>query len=663
MRLTRLARKAAANPRLAIRRAVAEVRATIERRTAPRRSRGLDAPRLTHMLGARSIDDLYQRLLARPSPTPTPSAGEFAQLTEDDRQWILRAAEAALARRVDLLGSGQVELPIPTDWLRDFTSGRRWSPQWARSIDYVFADDSDVKIVWELSRLQWLLPAGQAFVLTGDERYAQGVREIVEEWLEANPCAMTVNWSVAMEPAMRVLALVWLFHACGRSIAWSDERFRVAFIRGLFLHVDFVDRNIEWSDPRGNHYTADLAALTVGGLFFGEGEKPTRWASRGWDELQREIDLQVHPDGVDFEASTAYHRLVAELFLLPAFYRLRLGYDVPVRYRQRLEAMGRFTMAYSRPDGSSPAWGDDDDARALPLGGFAIRDHRYLPGLIGGSLGIDDLCFDLGAPRTEALWVVGADASRALRPGAPPLDGATEFESGGVVVLRSRDDYVFIDCGPVGLAGRGGHGHNDCLSFEATLNGVALVVDCGTYVYTRSAEWRNRFRGTHVHNTPMIDGVEQARIATDSLWRIEPDADGEIVEAATTEDVLRFRGRHRGYQRLASPVIVERTIELDRKRSHLMIRDDFVGSGSHDISIPLQLAVGTTVNAYDGSVDATSQGRRFRITWEVGNDWVCDVGSGWVSPSYGVKIEAPRIEWRRSGPLTALTIVIEAVGP
>ena len=33
-------------------------------------------------------------------------------------------------------------------------------------------------------------------------------------------------------------------------------------------------------------------------------------------------------------------------------------------------------------------------------------------------------------------------------------------------------DHVLIDAGPVGMAGRGGHGHNDCLAFDAMLDGV-----------------------------------------------------------------------------------------------------------------------------------------------------------------------------------------------
>ena len=639
-----------------------ELRASLERYAAPRRARTLDAHNLSRRLGTTSIDDAWSRLAARPALFTLPAPVDVEALTPGETARIVASADAALERRVDLLGSGPVELPTPTEWTTDFTSGRRWDPGWARSIPYRFADDSDVKIVWELSRLNWLLPAGQAFVLTGDDRYAAGVRAIVEEWLAANPYGMTVNWSVPIEPSLRVCALVWLFYACNGSRAWSDAAFRADYLRALFLHVDYVDRNIEWSEPRGNHYTANLAALVLGGLFFDETATGRRWAERGWSKLTREIRLQVLDDGVDFEASSAYHRLVAELLLVPALCRLRRDESVSDEYRDRLAAMGRFAAAYLRPDGTAPAWGDEDDARVLPLDGLPPRDHRYLPGLIGALLGRDELCYDFGAPRSQTVWLAGADAARSLRAGPPPTGaGPTAFRHGGVVVLRTDADHVFVDCGPVGLAGRGGHGHNDSLSFEAVLGGEPLVVDPGTYAYTRSSSWRNHFRSTAAHNTPMVDGVEQARVDDASLWRIEPDADGEILDVSRSESLQRFIGRHRGYRRLASPVVVTRTIELDARLRSLTIRDEFDGAGLHAVVIPIQLAPGARLRPAGEWLELTTSANRYRISWTPGDAWACTTDSGWVSPSYGIKVEGPRIEWRREGRLAPLLVRIEHI--
>src|SRR5262249_49840100 len=154
--------------------------------------------------------------------------------------------------------------------------------------------------------------------------------------------------------------------------------------------------------------------------------------------------------------------LVTELFLLPALYRLRLGKPVDAGYRSRLLAMADFAEAYTRL-GVAPLWGDADDARVLPLGSQEIGDHTYLSGLVRATLGAGNAASD------EAFWLLGRTGAEP-----PPPAASRAFPDGGVYVLRGERDHVFVDCGPVGLAGRGGHGHNDCLAFDAVLDGVHL---------------------------------------------------------------------------------------------------------------------------------------------------------------------------------------------
>ena len=152
-----------------------------------------------------------------------------------------------------------------------------------------------------------------------------------------------------MDVALRLITLTWLFHVFARSDAWAGEAFRARLLIALHLHGRFVERNLERSDMNGNHLAADLAGLVFAGELFGE----ERWAESGWRELTTELPRQVTPDGVDHEMSTAYHRLVAELFLLPALYRLRSGKPVDEAYRTRLLAMADFAAAYARPEGAA----------------------------------------------------------------------------------------------------------------------------------------------------------------------------------------------------------------------------------------------------------------------------------------------------------------------
>ena len=631
-------------PRELARRLQQEARREVERLAGPRRARRLDAAALCRATGARSLDELWERLRSRPYPAV--HDGDAARAIGGDER-LLTAAGDALARRVDLLGSGPHVLGEPVDWHTDFKTGIGWPLGASRSLDYADLDrPGDVKVPWELSRLQWLLPAGQAYLLTGEERYASGVRTLLEEWLDANPYGRGPNWCVAMEAALRVVSFTWLFHALGGSEAWADGAFRARFLAGVFLNADFVDRNIERSDVNGNHYAADAAGLVFAGLFFGGGPAPDRWAAEGWRILLDELPRQVTPDGVDFEASVPYHRLVAELFAYPALYRRRLGLDVPAWYEERLRAMGAYAAAYTRLDGTSPLWGDADDARVLPLGRGPLGDHRYLAGLAGAPY---------SGPQDEVAWARGAEEAAALAQAPAP---ATEgFGEGGFYVLRGGGDHLFADCGPVGLAGRGGHGHSDALAFELALDGVTLVTDSGSYVYTADWRARNAFRGTAYHSTPQVDDGEVNRlVAPRDLWNLRDDAHPVVEEWRPDGRRPRLRGRHAAYLRLDPPVTVRRTLALDLDAHAAAVLDELEGEGSHRVTVPFHLAHGVTATLAGGWCAAEAGGRTFAFAWS--NGWEAGLRDGWESPSYGVRLRRTVLELRREGPLTPLAVAV-----
>ncbi|MBL8470189.1 MAG: alginate lyase family protein [Rhodocyclaceae bacterium] len=637
-------------PRVIAARVLGELRAELDRATAPRRAR-LGAGALLAELESVGFDALWGELALRPFALPAApvDAAEYERICPGGTARILEAAADALAHRVDLLGSGKTELGKRIDWLRDFKTGHAWAPAYFRSIDYNNPErPSDVKVAWELSRLQWLIPAGQAYLLTRDERYAEGVRDVLTQWMAANPYAGTVNWSCTMEVALRILTWTWFFHVFHGSRAWAEQVFRERYLCTLYLHVEFTERHFERSDVNGNHCTADAAGLVFGGLFFGKGRAPQRWQASGWEILRTELALQVFPDGVDFEASVPYHRLVAELFLLPARYRMRLGLPVDSVYRERLLAMARFTASYARPDGGVPLWGDADDARALPMGGQPINDHRYLVGLVAGVFDDAALAERRAGPCDEEFWVLGSARPELLPATLSELSSA--FPDGGFYILRSGSDYVFMDCGPIGLAGRGGHGHNDCLAFEAVLDGVALVSDCGAYLYTASYAERNSFRSTGYHNTPQIDGQEINRfIRPDYLWNMHYDAVPEAVHWEVAADHAVFVGAHAGYERLQPPVRVCRTVLLDFLAHGLYVADSFTGSGQHEVTIPLHLAPGVEVHSNTpGEVTLSVGTRCFRVWWRADSGYGLQVEDARVSRTYGLFENTRRLVWRRA---------------
>ena len=664
-------------PKVIVQRLYSELTAEADRFLSPIRATGFNRQALLKAAGEENLGALWQYLSQRPfvAPTSLVNATDYEQLCPGDYERILNAAHCALSHQVDLLGSGLIPLGSTIDWHKDYKTDISWSPAYIRSIEYANLDrPSDVKIPWEISRLQWLIPAGQAYLLTGDERYAVAVREVLEDWITSNPYAHSVNWVCTMEVALRILSWTWFFQVFHHSNAWADTGFRDRFLRTLFLHGEFTERHLERSDINGNHYTADAAGLVFAGLFFGKGAAPERWQKLGWDILCEELPRQVFPDGVDFEASVPYHRLVLELFLLPALYREACGLEVNSAYKERVIAMAHFTEAYSRPGESVPLWGDADDARALPFGGQPINDHRYLLGLVGVAWNVPKLCECFAGSCSEIFWLLGSAAAASLtqvEKSLPP--SSTAFPDGGFYVMRNgcdppsrsfsedtdKGDRIFIDCGPLGLAGRGGHGHNDCLAFDAVLNGVHLISDCGAYLYTASYQERNNFRSTAYHNTPQVDGEEINRfIRPDYLWNLQNDALPEVRRWKTDSQRDIFCGSHSGYQRLAQPVRPVRTIILNHTLHALVVQDAFEGMGEHRIDIPLHLAPEVVVQEVaTGQLRLRVCDQDFILVWGKAEDWQLEVGMGRISPSYGVVKSAPRLAWRRNGSLETSLVI------
>ena len=636
----------------------------------PRGVDRLEAGTLLAATEAASVQDLWTRLSGRLYAIPIHgvTGSEYDRACPGDMDRIVEASRMALARRVDVLGIGPIDLGSPIDWHRDFKTGHTWPAAFMRDIHCTdLGRPNDVKVPWEISRLQWLIPAGQLYVLTHDERCARAVRAIFEEWIDQNPYGHGVNWTCTMEVAMRIMPWTWFFHVFAGSRSWSDEHFQTRFLRTLFLHGEFTARHLDRPDGDANRFTADAAGLVYAGLFFGRGASATRWAEEGWRHLCDELPRQVTNDGVARDASIPHHRLAFELFFLAGRFREACGLPVPDEYRDRLIDMARFTMAYTRPDGSTPLVGDANDARVLSFGSQAVGDHRYVPGLVGAHWTIPELLRGFSGPRSEVFWTLGRRAAASLPGDDDPraASGSARFDHGGFYVMRNDRDHVFIDCGPVGQGGRGRHGHNDCLSFEAALDGVHLISDSGSYLNPSSAVERNRFRSTACHNTPQVDHEELNRFTRwDYLRSVHGGAKPELRAWTTACDRDEFVGTHSGYERLKNPVRPVRTIVLEHATHSLRIEDVLEGAGDHLVTIPLHLSPGVeAVSDGAGRVVLRAGDRVFELLWSSPDEWSLEIGCGRVSPRYGVARSCVRLLWLRSGPVPAtLSVRISAGG-
>ncbi len=84
------------------------------------------------------------------------------------------------------------------------------------------------------------------------------------------------------------------------------------------------------------------------------------------------------------------------------------------------------------------------------------------------------------------------------------------FNEFGLVIVKSDHLFLSIACGTnKNYIHSWGHTHSDKLSIELQVDGVDILLDPGTYIYTPLPNARNAFRAVANHNTLVVNNEEQ----------------------------------------------------------------------------------------------------------------------------------------------------------
>lgn len=561
---------------------------------------------------------------------------------------VIEAAEKICQHRFDLLGSGEIYLGNGINWHSDFKTDRTWPLKHYSRIDVIQSENhSDVKVPWELSRCYHFITLGKAYWYTDDERYAQEWLAQMDSWIRSNPIEFGINWTCAMEVAIRLVNWIWTYYFFYDSPSFT-YKMRIKFLKSLLAHCRFIFTNLENLGIRNNHYLANLVGLIYAGTLFSEFKEAKVWSDFALAELLKEINHQFYPDGVNFEASISYHRLSLEL-IFSAILLVRLN-DIEILkdIKAHLNRMFEFIMGYTKPDGSSPQVGDSDDGRLHILSEYTkshSNDHRYL-------LAIGAVLFertDLGRAATrfweEAFWLLGKESlerfERLEKTKSSPKSHS--FKDSGIYIVRKDDLYMIIDAGGNGQDGAGGHAHNDIMSFELYAHDKTFIIDPGTYAYTGDLKMRNEFRSTKFHNTLVVDDEEINRINKTNLFFLNNDASVQVTKWKVTNSFDFFEGYHTGYTRLKKPILHRRQIYFNKEKRFWILRDILTGKGTHKADVyfhftPLKL------ESYDKhlySIITNCEGANLQILPLETKDLSVEIFESWVSSSYGKKQMAP----------------------
>lgn len=326
---------------------------------------------------------------------------EFLSVNEHDGNLINRSNLRKSEKIKNLIDKNYT----PIDWQLDFKSGYRWSEKtWYMDIKYGHKLGVDIKVPWELARMQHLSMLAWAYGSIADdkEKYAREFRNQILDFIANNPPRFGVNWRCTMDVGIRVanwLMAYDLFRAAG---AEFDMDFEQIFSNSVYDHGNHIINNLEYtSQLRSNHYLSNIAGLLFVAAHLESSKEIDRWLAFSVQELISEMEHEFNSDGSNFEASTSYHRLSTEIMLYCAILCLILPeekkqalinysvaghcvkpklntvseqlYDInnrelfPAWFWERLEKACEFTLHITKPNGEIPQIGDNDSGRFLKL--------------------------------------------------------------------------------------------------------------------------------------------------------------------------------------------------------------------------------------------------------------------------------------------------------
>lgn len=351
--------------------------------------------------------------------------------------------------------------------------------------------------------------------------------------------------------------------------------------------------------------------MIFAGAIFRDCQEGQAWLRKGIGLLEQELCHQILNDGGPAEQSLAYHRFVLDLYWLSLDFLEKNNLHNCRGWRPRLLAGEEFLRVFQNDQGQAPNIGDSDDGCAIAPGIYPVRP-----------------------------------------PVKEPEPGYQTFPSAGYTVIRGRRGLVFtFDHGPLGMPPLYGHGHADALSVTLTVNGMAMLVDPGTYRYNGVPEWRRYFKSTRAHNTVTVDDMDQAEQATGFIWSKPYQAN--IVKADKYQDGIILLGYHDGYLRLKRPVCHYRAI-FYYDESLFLIRDTFTGEGVHDFELNYHLHPNASVVLVGSWWILEHKGEKIYIKLLTGGAFSLIKGEekppfGWFSPAYGMKMESGVLSCRQRG--------------
>ena len=264
------------------------------------------------------------------------------------------------------------------DWITnpDTNYGYDAHIHWSKINDFN-PQNGDIKYVWEKSRFSYLLT-----IIRYDYHFETDSSEFVfneiRSWIKANPINQGPNWKCSQEISLRMINWLYALFFYKNSKHLTEAVFQ-EIMHVMYWQLHHVYHHIHFSRiaVRNNHAITETLLLSLSELLFPFYPETKKWAKKGKQYFEQEMEYQIYNDGAFIQHSMNYHRVLIQLLTFGfTVTQSKPDYFSKLVYGKAYKAVN-FLIQFVQPEnGKVPNYGSNDGALFFPLSNEDFQDYR-----------------------------------------------------------------------------------------------------------------------------------------------------------------------------------------------------------------------------------------------------------------------------------------------
>lgn len=506
----------------------------------------------------------------------------------------------------------------------------------------------DLEYICSLNRMEHWKSLLWAYVLSGQEQYAQKIISELDDWISQCPAPVSIGEIVSLEDYPVDEATPWRTLEVGIRMmdswhvimdflplceSFTPELFeRVVECIRVHAHILHTVCPQRWPEADHNHYLHEMLGLLNAAGMVSWLPESNGWLEFAVHELGRCAENMFSDDGGQIEGCPHYHDLSLGYLCTAKQMGQRYGVLMPDIINRRIEGAVNYMLHSLRANGQVVPWGDSDAILQT-----AFRAAALYSGISKDFTPLDTIYTLVGedsfkAQLSEVIWEA-AHLAEYIPAGKNPDKNIFLDKTLNQAMLRTgwgkNETSIFFSSS---CLKHNSHTHIDPLSFDFTALGTPVLVDPGRYSYLEGAN-RRKFKSAAFHNCLIINGRDPYEYR--SSWRFGPMGQGKITNAGGENNLLWACGWHDCYK----PVVHHRSLLLLGK-SVLLVLDSLENYNQEPVSLFFHLNT-TDVHMAKGHALANVEKISASVAWEA--DFTAELHEGVVSPAIDISYPSTRL--------------------